>query len=264
VVQVWHAVGALKRFGADTAQPPREPERTFLHRHYDWVVTSAEAARRPWSAALRTPIERVLPLGTPRTDFFFDEEAMDEARRRLLRAHPILAGRRVVVVAPTFRGRGRERRAASALDAPRLRAALPAEYLLALKAHPGLGAAGAPVAGYDLVVDPATDLNELLVVADVLVTDYSSAIFEYALLRRPLVLLVPDLADYEANPGLYLDFRAEMIGAQVTDTDGVAAAILAGAVDPRAQEAFIARHLAACDGRASGRFVERFLGAGSA
>jgi len=49
VVQVWHATGALKRFGVDTRRPPAEPERTFLHRYYDWVVTTAEASREPWS-----------------------------------------------------------------------------------------------------------------------------------------------------------------------------------------------------------------------
>ena len=83
VVQVWHAVGALKRFGADTLAPLAEPERTFLHRHYDFVVTTAESARAPYAAALRTPIERVLALGAPRTDFFFDESAMAAARARL-------------------------------------------------------------------------------------------------------------------------------------------------------------------------------------
>jgi CDP-ribitol ribitolphosphotransferase len=264
VVQVWHAVGALKRFGADTARPLREPERSFLHRYYDWVVTSGEDARRPWSAALRTPVERVLPLGTPRTDLFFDEVAMQQARQRLLRAYPVLADRRVVVVAPTFRGRGRTRYAAPGLDARRLRDALPANHLLVLRTHPSLDPAGVSTAGYDLVVDPATDMNDLLVVADVLVTDYSSAVFEYALLRRPLVLLVPDLAAYEADPGLYLDYRREMYGTHVTDTDGVAAAILTARVDPAAQDAFIARHLGACDGGASARFVERFMGAGYA
>src|SRR3954464_11898419 len=49
VVQVWHAPGALKRFGLDTLPPPGDPERTFLHRYYDWVVTSGEASRVPWS-----------------------------------------------------------------------------------------------------------------------------------------------------------------------------------------------------------------------
>ena len=55
-----------------------------------------------------------------------------------------------------------------------------------------------------------------------LVTDYSSSIFEWALLRRPLVLVVDDLEAYERDPGLYLDYRTEMIGTQVADTDGVA------------------------------------------
>ena len=58
-------------------------------------------------------------------------------------------------------------------------------------------------------------MNDWLALADVLVTDYSSSIFEWALLRRPLVLLVDDLEAYERDPGLYLDYRTDMIGTQV-------------------------------------------------
>jgi teichoic acid ribitol-phosphate primase len=260
VVQVWHAAGALKRFGADATTPLTEPEQTFLHRHYDWVVTAGEASREPWAAALRTPVERVLALGTPRTDAFFDQDAMDAARTRVLGAYPALAGRRVVLYAPTFRGRGRDKRPTLALDAVRLRAALPDDHILVLKTHPNLDPGPMSTAGYDLVVDPVSEINDLLVVADVLVTDYSSSIFEYALLRRPIVLLVGDLDEYEADPGLYLDYRAEMIGALVDDTDGVIDAVIRGDVDPAAYDAFIARHLGACDGHASERLVDRFLG----
>ncbi|MCJ7711268.1 MAG: CDP-glycerol glycerophosphotransferase family protein [Chloroflexi bacterium] len=262
VVQVWHAAGALKRFGADATTPLTEPERTFLHRHYDWVVTAGEASRKPWAAALRTPVERVLPLGTPRTDAFFDQDALRAARTRVLGAYPALAGRRVVLYAPTFRGRGKHKRPTEALDAVRLRAALPDDHVLVLKTHPNLDAGLMSTAGYDVVVDPVSEINDLLVVADILVTDYSSSIFEYALLRRPIVLLVGDLAEYEADPGLYLDYRTEMIGARVNDTDAVIDAVLRGGVDVAAYDAFIARHLGACDGHASERFVERFLGDG--
>ena len=260
VVQVWHAVGALKRFGADTAMPPAEPERTFLHRYYDHVVVSSEATRGPVAAALRTPVERVLPLGTPRTDFFFDPLAMDAARQHVLQSHPALQGRRVVLYAPTFRGRGRGKRAAPGLDALQLRAALPPEYMLMLKTHPNLDPAATPRAGYDVVVKPAFELNELLAVTDILITDYSSSIFEYALLRRPLILLTADLADYEHDPGLYLDFRTGMIGTQVTDTEGVIEAILNQRFDLSGYDEFIERHLGASDGRSSERFVEHFLG----
>ena len=260
VVQVWHAAGALKRFGMDTVVPPAEPERTFLHRHYDVLVASGERSREPWSRALRTPPDRVLALGTPRTDFLLDGGALAGAKARIVAAHPELAGRRVVLWAPTFRGRGRARTGAMGLDGARLRELLPADqWVLAMKTHPNIDPAVQPTAGFDVVGRPAEDLNDWLAAADVLLTDYSSAIFEWALLRRPLVLLVNDLEAYEQDPGLYLDYRTDLVGTQVRDTDTAAAAILEGAVNSAAWDAFIAANVGACDGHAAERFVERFL-----
>jgi teichoic acid ribitol-phosphate primase len=259
VVQVWHAAGALKRFGMDTVAPPAEPEATFLHRHYDAVVTSGERSRVPWSRALRTPLGRVEALGTPRTDPLFDQEAMAARRARILAAHPELEGRRVVVWAPTFRGRGRDRTGSLGLDGARLRELLPAGHVLAIKTHPNVDPAVQPTAGFDVVARHDDDLNDWLAAADVFVTDYSSSIFEWAILRRPLVLVTDDLEAYERDPGLYLDYRTELIGAQVRDTDAAADAILRATVDEAAWDAFLAANMGACDGRAAERFVERFV-----
>jgi len=260
VVQVWHAGGALKRFGADAPAQQSAAERRFLHRGYDYVVVGGEAARRPYASALRTPVERVLPIGSPRTDFFFDEAAMAAARERILRTYPQLRGRRVVLYAPTFRGRGSNKRPAPGFDAPRLRARLDAEWALALKTHPNLPPGATPTAGYDAVIDAATDINHVFTATDVLVTDYSSSVFEWALLRRPLVLLVPDLEAYAADPGLYLDYRTDMIGTQVRSTEELLRVLADERFDLGGYEAFVARHLHASDGRASERFVERFVG----
>ena len=259
VVQVWHAEGALKRFGLDAVHPPREPERGFLHRNYDWVVTSGEASREAWSRALRTPLEHVLPLGSPRTDLFFDEAAMAEARATVLRAYPALAGKRVVLYAPTFRGRGRGKRPGTGLNVPRVRAALPATDSLVLKTHPNLDRRLVSTEGFDAVVDHRFDLNDLLTATDVLITDYSSSIFDAALLRLRLLLVVDDLEDYERDPGLYLDYRSEMIGTQVRNTDEAIKALLDDRFDLAPYDAFIARHLGGSDGQASARFVEHFL-----
>jgi CDP-glycerol glycerophosphotransferase (TagB/SpsB family) len=70
---------------------------------------------------------------------------------------------------------------------------------------------------------------------------------------------VPDLADYERDPGLYLDYRTEMIGTQVATTDEVATAIREDRFDLTPYGAFVARHLGASDGRSSERWVERFV-----
>lgn len=259
VVQVWHAVGALKRFGADTTGGLVEPERSFLHRHYDYVVCAAEESRAPYAAALRTPVERVLPLGVARTDFFFDPAAMAAARERVLARYPALGAGRVVLYAPTFRGRGRAKRAAPGFDAVAVRAALPAGHVLALKSHPNLDVAQVSTAGFDVVIDPALEINEVFTATDVLVTDYSSSIYEWALLRRPLVLLTQDLVEYERDPGLYLDARTELVGEQVDRPEDLPRAIAEASVDPVAWQAFVERRIGACDGHASARFVERFL-----
>jgi CDP-ribitol ribitolphosphotransferase len=264
VVQVWHATGALKRFGLDVTGQVAEPERTFLHRYYDAVVASGPDCRVPYAAALRTPLDRVIALGSPRTDFFFDETALAAARARVLAAHPQLAGRRVVLYAPTFRGRGIDKRAAPGLDAVRLRAALPEDHVLVLKTHPNLDPAATPTAGYDVVADPRSEINDLLALTDILVTDYSSSVIEFALLRRPIVLLVGDLAEYEVDPGLYLDYRTAMVGTQVTDTEGVIDAIRNDRFDLSAYDPFIERELGGSRGDASDRFVDHFLGPGRA
>jgi CDP-ribitol ribitolphosphotransferase len=259
VVQVWHAAGALKHFGLDAPSRRRRTERAFLHRHYDYVVVAGEAGRAAYASALRTPLDRVLALGSPRTDFFFDPAAMAAARARMLRTYPMLSGKRVVLYAPTFRGRGPSKRAAPGFDAVRLRSLLPDDHVLVLKTHPNLDPRATPTAGYDAVIDPRTEVNDVFTVADVLVTDYSSSIFEWALLRRPLILFVPDLEQYRSNPGLYLDYRTDMIGTQVSDITGVAAAIQDDTFDSSGYAAFIERHLGASDGSASVRFVEHFV-----
>jgi len=263
VVQVWHAAGALKRFGVDTRTPLAEPERTFLHRYYDAVVVGGDWSRGPYAAALRTPVERVLALGSPRTDFFVDDAALAAARERVLAIHPSLRGRRVVLYAPTFRGRGIAKRAAPGLDAARLRAALPPDHALVLKTHPNLDPAATPRDGYDVVADPRAEINDLLALTDVLITDYSSSVVEFAILRRPIVLLVPDLAEYEVDPGLYLDYRTEMIGTRVVDTDGVIEAIETDRFDRSGYDAFVERQLGTARGGASERFVRHFLGGGT-
>jgi CDP-glycerol glycerophosphotransferase (TagB/SpsB family) len=113
------------------------------------------------------------------------------------------------------------------------------------------------------VADPRAEINDLLALTDVLVTDYSSSVVEFAILRRPIVLLVPDLAEYEVDPGLYLDYPTEMIGTQVVDTDGVIEAIADDRFDRSGYDAFVERQLGTARGGASERFVRHFLGGGT-
>jgi len=259
VVQVWHAGGALKRFGLDTSPPNRAVENRFIHKYYDYVIVGSDAAIEPFASALRTPAEHVLPLGIARTDYFFDESAIADARARVLAAHPQLAGRTVVLYAPTFRGYSDEKRPYQGIDAKLLREQLGDGYAIVHKTHPVFSTALIEGSGYDAVIGVEFDVNELFAATDVLVTDYSSSVFEWALMRKPLVLLVDDLESYKADPGFYFDFDAEMIGEFARSTEEVAEAILRHDIDLTRFDAFIEKHCANDDGHASERFVG-FLG----
>ena len=260
VIQVWHAGGALKRFGIDTSPPNRVVENGFIHKYYDYVIVGSDAAVGPYASALRTPVEHVLPLGIARTDFFFDRQKMADARARVLAARPELEGRKVILYAPTFRGYSDEKQPKQGLDAKLLHERLGDSYAIVHKLHPVFSVDSVDASGFDAVIGVEFDVNELFTVTDVFVTDYSSSIFEYALMRKPLVLLVDDLEEYVNDPGFYLDFESEMVGEFARTSEQVAEIISAGRYDLSRWDAFVATHCQYDDGHASERLVELLEG----
>ena len=265
-VQVWHAAGAFKRFGysvldrsfgADEALVERVP----IHANYDLCLVSAAAIAPHYAEAFRVPLDRFTSgVGIPRTDLFFDETRRDRAVADVRRRYPILAGRRVVLYAPTFRGDSvTAARDAELLDLRVLAAAIGEDHVLLLRLHPFIrrrATLDPDLAGFVIDVSDHPDINELMLVSDVLVTDYSSVIFEFALLGRPIAFLAPDRAAYVGERGFYLDFPADMPGPVFETTTALAAYLRAGTFDPARVEAFARASFDLADGRASERFVD--------
>jgi CDP-ribitol ribitolphosphotransferase len=103
------------------------------------------------------------------------------------------------------------------------------------------------------------DINELMFVADALVTDYSSAIFEYSLLLRPMAFFAPDLEAYERERGFYVDYRSWVPGPVFDRTDGLAAWLRSGEPDLERVRRFREASFAVADGRATARVVDEVL-----
>jgi CDP-glycerol glycerophosphotransferase (TagB/SpsB family) len=95
----------------------------------------------------------------------------------------------------------------------------------------------------------------------VLVTDYSSVIFEFALLGRPMVFFAPDLDAYERERGFYLDYRRDLPGPVTQSTAELVAALRAA--DPEADKARVAafarRSFDIADGRATERVIMQLI-----
>ena len=247
VVQAWHAEGAYKRFGHAVNGGMHESISldAVLHRGYSLALVSGEPARTPFAEAFRMPREEVAAVGPLRGAWLADATRVAAARDAVLARWPQLAGKRILLVAPTFRGRGAGRSIGGGISLKELRSKLPADWTIVAKGHAHV-ADDVALTGADLILDAAIHLEDLFPIADVLLTDYSSSIFLWSLLERPLVIDMSDAAAYREHPGLFLDPAepaSAFIGDLVADATAAAGAITRGHVDGTAWRAFSERHL---------------------
>jgi CDP-glycerol glycerophosphotransferase len=116
-------------------------------------------------------------------------------------------------------------------------------------------------------VTPHPDVTELLLVADALITDYSSVMFDFALLRRPMLFFAPDLETYARERGAYFDLETEAPGPVVREL----ADVVAWMADPDAahldyeprHRRFVERFCAFERGDAAATVVRSFFGGGA-
>jgi CDP-ribitol ribitolphosphotransferase len=269
VVQVWHACGSLKKFGYSVADKTFGADeavtnRIRIHSNYDVCLVSSRAAVPAYAEAFGQPESVfVSTLGIPRTDALVDPVLTDGVADRVRRRYGIADDRRVILWAPTFRGdRITEARADEHLDLSALRAALGGDHVLLLRLHPFIRArlvVPADCLGFAIDVSTDPSINDLMLASDVLVTDYSSVVFEFALLGRPIGLFAPDLSAYERQRGFYVDYETAMPGPIFDRTDELAAWLRAGSFDPERVRAFARRWFDVADGHATERFVERIV-----
>jgi CDP-glycerol glycerophosphotransferase (TagB/SpsB family) len=269
-VQVWHGCGAFKKFGysvldkgfgVDDAYVQRIP----IHSNYDLCLVSAARFIPFYAEAFRTPVERFTArLGIPRTDLFFDTERAAGAARDVRAHYAIPDGKRVMLYAPTFRGeRITLARDPTELDLAALHAELAADHVVLLRSHPFVRARYATEnvpTGFVIDVSDHPDMNELMLVSDVLVTDYSSAIYEFALTGRPIVFFAPDHAAYEAERGFYIDYSTDLPGPIFNSTSELAAFLRTGVFDLERIRRFAAESFDVADGNATARFIADVVG----
>ena len=268
-VQVWHACGAFKRFGYGTSDKSFGADEAALadfpiHTNYDLCLVSAMRFAPFYAEAFRQPIERFTArLGIPRTDAFFDADRMARVSASIRSRYAIPDRKRVVLYAPTFRGeRTTEARSPEDLDFEALRRAVGADHVVLLRAHPFVAARqelAGDLAGFVIDVSAEPELNDLMLVADVLVTDYSSAMYEFALLERPIAFFAPDHAAYERERGFYLDYSRDLPGPIFETSEALATWLAVGTVNLEAVRRFRAQSFDAADGHATERFVDEVV-----
>ncbi|WP_437177331.1 CDP-glycerol glycerophosphotransferase family protein [Bacillus altitudinis] len=212
LVQLWHAVGAFKTFGYSRIGLPGGPSPTSKnHRNYTKVIVSSDHIRKHYAEGFGVDIENVIATGVPRTDFFFDEAKKAEVRSSLYEEYPFLKGKKVILFAPTFRGNGQQSAhyPFEVLNYDQLYQELNSEYIFLFKIHPFVkNQINIPYQYSEFFYDFSDfrEINELLLIADVLITDYSSVCFEFALLQKPMIFFSYDVDEYIRTRDFYYEY----------------------------------------------------------
>ena len=229
VVQLWHGI-PLKLINLDSPAtlrtrllPDSATVRRMLRLMYrtaarsiDIMPAASEVSASRLRSAFALPADRVVVTGDPRDDVLVagDENARNVAARALLFAAlgTTDEGRRVLLYAPTWRDGEPDPAIPSADEWRAIAARLEkSDSVLVVRPHPhGVGDYAAGFALGDRVVlldgTRCTDVTPVLPAVDLLITDYSSIAFDFALLGRPIAFLAPDVAAYTASRGLYTDY----------------------------------------------------------
>jgi teichoic acid glycerol-phosphate primase len=212
-IQLWHANGAIKKFGLkdpsiESRSDQAKQRFKTVYDRFSKVAVGSEAMAEIFGEAFGVTEDRLLRTGIPRTDVFFDKKAQLLAKSKLYQTYPFLNGKRILLYAPTYR-ENQLVNAEIALDLQNMAEQFQEDSILLLKLHPAVkNKISVPPELSHFVYDfsSAHQLNELLFITDILITDYSSIPFEYSLLNRPIIFYLYDLEEYEKERGIWETF----------------------------------------------------------
>lgn len=267
IVQLWHASGAFKTVGYSRIGKPGGPSPFWRrHKNYTHAIVSGRHDVRHYAEAFGLPEERVIPTGIPRMDRFFDPAHREASIVRAGDAFPQIRGRFVILFAPTFRGAGPRsaRYDYEQIDWATLHAACVAKNAVVIvKMHPFVREP-APIPHHlrDRLVDgtrTAMDVNDLLFAVDLLITDYSSIVFEFSTQLKPMLFFAYDLEAYVATRDFYVPFE-EFVPGRIARTFGeVVTAIERDDYEAEKVPVFRSRHFDHLDGGATDRVIDELI-----
>lgn len=260
LIQLWHGAGAFKRFGLSTEKDPyvkacvKKGNQNITH----MFVTSAGAVDI-YKEALGIEKSRIYPLGMPVTDFYFNRGKLNAAVAFIQKKYPSVKGKKVILYAPTFRGTPEENEEIlEYFNIRKILRALGSNYVILLRMHPQIRAGRECTDDRCIDVTDYPDVKELLAVSDLLITDYSSIVVEYALLKRPVIFYAYDLENYDR--GFYFNYEQTVPGIIVKSLEELIFAIKNRTYDSSRMEEFLQKEYDIMDGEASKRVVDVVTG----
>lgn len=225
-LQTWHGI-PLKKLGFDVIHPENDEERRRVSEsveNWDLLNIPNEYFEQTFVPSFKYQGELVR-YGSPRND---DLAQLSKDADRLKRKLDLPADVPIVLYAPTYRdGSAGNRNTQLLLDLEQWNETVGEKAILLIRSH-YLNRFFIPpeMRSYCIDVSDYGNVSELYAISDALVTDYSSVMFDYALLGRPIVIFAPDYDDYMETRGTYFDLKKNLPGPFVEDSELIAQTVM--------------------------------------
>lgn len=274
LVQLWHGCGAFKKFGystkdCDWGMNEEKLRKYHVHKTYTDVLVSSEFIKDKYAQAFDLSQDKIKAYGVARTDVYFSSQFVENQKEVLIKQYPFLKDKKLILYAPTFRGNSlNHSKGENAIDLVKLCKNLEDDCAFLIKLHPLVRqkpdyTKEEEALMKDKIVDISDTVNiqTALCSADLVITDYSSLIFEYAILKRPMIFYAYDLQDYENGRSFYYDYSSFVPGEIAKDTDELIALLKNSEknFDEQRVEKFKEKFMSSCDGHSTERIFEKFI-----
>ena len=261
LINIWHACGAFKKVGKYSVNN----KLLFEHKN-QYFITSSKYINNFYADSFNLNADNVKALGQLRTDILFNKEYIISTKNNIYKKFPILKDKKIYFYCPTFR-EGNNITSFSNFDIIKLSKLLNSNKILIYKLHPKIISKINKKKNKNLITNLCNidnkildmsdeDILELLIICDVILTDYSSAFIEGILLDKPVVFSFNDINKYER--GFFIDYRKDLPG-EIVKTgkakDVLTALRRANIKHPNYKE-FKKFHLDACDGHSRERICD--------
>ncbi|MGB2993029.1 MAG: CDP-glycerol glycerophosphotransferase family protein [Paenisporosarcina sp.] len=235
-IQLWHAAGAIKRFGwsEPTTNERSEKAKIRFQQVYDsfhYIPVGSQQMAQIFTDSFHVEPHRFLFTGVPQTDFYYDSIAKANSLKRVQHTYPIIKGKKVVLYAPTFRKDELEIMTLQ-IDINEYLKRVDENHVLLIRLHPAVKNVTNILAHPRvLVVSDYPNVNELMVASDILITDYSSIPFEFSLLSKKMIFYTYDLESYDKEQGLWSESSLYFPGPIVKNTKELVDEVLNPTID---------------------------------
>jgi len=264
IFQLWHAPGAFKKFAASSSDNKEEiAVIAKASKKTDYLFITSENIKGFYRDAFRIDENKIKSFGIPRTDYYFEDKNIKKLRENFDERYPIAKNKKIILYAPTFRDNEVDNNVFNYLDLEKFNNALSEEYVIGLRLHPKINQffKGDIDTKADFIdVSDYKKEQELMLISDLLITDYSSIMIEFALLNKPIIFFTYDYDRYlTKDRGFYYDFESNVPGDIVKTDDELIKLIKEGSYNTEKHNSFLKMQFDYLDGNSSKRIVDFIL-----